>query len=191
MPRHPVVPPPTARLAFRQMTEDDLDDMAALLGAPDVMRHYPRPRTREEAVEWIAWNRRLYRDEGFGLWVITLRDTGEFAGDCGLTPQEVDGVRELEVGYHVRTDLQSRGLATEAAGACRDFARDVLGARRLVAIIRPGNTPSQRVAAKIGLPFEKESVHAGLPVRVHATDALRGPAGGGARPGQDAAESGV
>ncbi|MFE9809221.1 GNAT family N-acetyltransferase [Streptomyces sp. NPDC005548] len=40
-------PPPTARLSFRQMTEGDLDDMAALLGDPDVMRHYPRPKTRE------------------------------------------------------------------------------------------------------------------------------------------------
>jgi RimJ/RimL family protein N-acetyltransferase len=158
------------------MTEDDLDDMAALLGDPHVMRHYPRPRTREESLDWIAWNRRLYRDEGHGLWVITLRDSGEFAGDCGLTPQHLEGVRELEVGYHVRADLQGRGLATEAAAACRDFARDVLGARRLVAIIRPANTPSQRVATKIGLPFEREAVHLGLAVRVHATDDLRGPA---------------
>lgn len=167
-------PPPTARLVFRQMTEDDLDDMAALLGDPDVMRHYPRPRTRAEARAWIAWNQRLYRDEGFGLWVIALRDTGEFVGDCGLTPQEVDGIRELEIGYHVRADLHGRGLATEAASACRDFARDDLHAERLIAIIRPDNVASQRVAEKIGLPFERDTSHRGLPVRIHAA-ALRRP----------------
>lgn len=166
---HCQVPPPTPRLAFRQMTGDDLDDMAGLLGDPEVMRHYPRPMTRAEAGSWIEWNQRLYRQHGYGLWLVTLRTTGGFVGDCGLTPQEIEGATELEVGYHVRAALQGRGYATEAAAACRDHARDVLGARRLVAIVRPDNRASQRVAAKIGLPFEREAVsRSGLPVRVHA-----------------------
>jgi hypothetical protein len=38
--RHHRPPPPTPRLAFRHLTQDDLDDMAALLGDPGVMRHY-------------------------------------------------------------------------------------------------------------------------------------------------------
>jgi RimJ/RimL family protein N-acetyltransferase len=79
-------PPPTPRLAFREMTPDDLDSMAALLGDPQVMRYYPHPKSRDQALAWITWNQRLYREHGFGLWLLTLRDTGEFAGDCGLTP---------------------------------------------------------------------------------------------------------
>jgi RimJ/RimL family protein N-acetyltransferase len=105
------------------MTDDDLDDMAALLGDEDVMRFYPRPMTRGEAADWIARNQRRYRDHGFGLWIISLRDGGEFVGDCGLTLQPVDGVDELEVGYHVRRSLQGQGYGTEAAAAARDFAR--------------------------------------------------------------------
>jgi RimJ/RimL family protein N-acetyltransferase len=73
------------------------------------------------------------------------------------TPQLIDGREELEVGYHVRPALQGQGYATEAAAACRDFARDVLGARRLTAIIHPDNRPSQRVAEKIGLTPEKRT----------------------------------
>jgi RimJ/RimL family protein N-acetyltransferase len=92
---------------------------------------------------------------GFGC--SHLRDTGEFVGDCGLTPQDVDGVTEIEVGYHVRAALQGRGYATEAAAACRDYARDVLKLDRLIAIIDPGNRPSQRVAEKLGLVFERKS----------------------------------
>ena len=163
------MPAPTERLEFREMGPDDLDAMAALLGDPEVMRYYPRPKSRDEALAWIEWNERLYRDEGHGLWVVTLRGTGEFVGDCGLTPQEVEGVTDLEVGYHVRSGLQGHGYATEAAAACRDHARDVLGAHRLIAVIRPDNRPSQRVAEKIGLPFEREAVsRTGLPVRIHA-----------------------
>jgi RimJ/RimL family protein N-acetyltransferase len=148
----------TSRLVLREMTDSDLDDMAALLGDEQVMRHYPRPKTRDEAQGWIDWNQRLYREHGFGLWLVTLAETGEFVGDCGLTVQQVDGATEIEVGYHVRSDLQGRGYATEAAAAARDFARDTLGLHRLIAIIKPENTPSQRVAAKIGLQLEKQSI---------------------------------
>jgi RimJ/RimL family protein N-acetyltransferase len=152
--------PITARLTLREMTDADLDDMAALLADEEVMRYYPRPKTRSEAQDWITRNRRRYRDHGFGLWIMNRRDNGEFVGDCGLTYQHVDGVDELEVGYHVRTQMQGNGYATEAAAASRDFARDVLGASRLIAIINPKNLPSQRVAAKIGLTIEK---HAAAP----------------------------
>lgn len=165
------VPPSTPRLAFREMTPDDLDEMAALLGDPEVMRYYPRPKSRDQALAWIAWNQRLYREHGFGLWLLTLHDTGEFVGDCGLTPQQVDGVAEIEVGYHVRAALQGRGLATEAATACRDYARDVLMVDRLIAIIDPRNRPSQRVAEKLGLLVERDGDNHGRwhsPQRIYA-----------------------
>lgn len=148
----------TPRLTLREMTNADLDDMAALLGDKNVMRYYPRPKTRSEAQEWIARNRRRYREHGFGLWIINLRSNGDFVGDCGLTVQHIDGADEIEVGYHVRASMQGKGYATEAASAARDFARDVLGVRRLIAIIHPLNMPSRRVAAKIGLKLEKRAI---------------------------------
>jgi RimJ/RimL family protein N-acetyltransferase len=163
-------PKATDRLEFRPMEPGDLDDLAALLGDPIVMRYYPRVRDRAEARDWITWNQGLYEREGFGLWVVTLRETGEFVGDCGLTPQEVEGVTDIEVGYHVRAALQGHGYATEAATACYEHARDVLGVRRLIAIIHPDNVPSQRVAEKIGLGFERDATSRdGDPVRVYAT----------------------
>ena len=150
------IPEPTERLVFREMTEADLEPMATLLGDPEVMTYYAHPKDRAEALEWIRWNERLYREHGFGLWVIELRETGEFVGDCGLTPQEVEGVIDIEIGYHVRHSLQQRGYATEAAAASRDFARDKLGLSRLIAIIHPDNVASQRVAEHIGLTLERE-----------------------------------
>ncbi len=169
MNQRPAVPPPTPRLAFRKMTNADLDDVAALLGDPLMMRYYERPKTRAEAQAWIDWNQRLYREQGFGLWVVTLRSTGEFAGDCGLTPQSYDEEVDVEVGYRIRVALQGQGYATEAAAACRDFARDVLDIKRLIAIIHPDNVPSQRVAEKIGLAVERDTTfRTGVPIRVYA-----------------------
>jgi RimJ/RimL family protein N-acetyltransferase len=81
----------------------------------------------------------------------------------------VDGVTELEVGYHVLPGYQGLGYATEAAGASRDFARTVLGAQRLIAIIHPDNEPSQRVAEKIGLrPEKRATVHGGRDAVIYA-----------------------
>jgi RimJ/RimL family protein N-acetyltransferase len=157
----------TERLVLREMTGADLDNIA-LFGDEEVMRYYPQPMTREEAHAWVAWNQRLYRSHGFGLWAMVLRDTGEFAGDCGLTPQYVDGIKEIEVGYHVRTCFQGNGYATEAATAARDFARDAIFLTRLIAIINPANVPSQRVAEKIGLRPEKHAMVFGTEQLIYA-----------------------
>lgn len=158
----------TQRLILREMGSTDLDDLAALLGDEQVMRYYPRPKTRSEAQGWIDWNQRLYREHGFGLWAVTLRSTGDFVGDCGLTVQRVDDAEEIEVGYHVRASLQGNGYATEAARAARDFARDQVGAHRLIAIINPANQPSQGVARKIGLNPEKHSTVRGRECVIYA-----------------------
>lgn len=82
---------------------------------------------------------------------------GAFVGDCGLTWQEVNNRSELEVRYHIRVAAQGRGYATEAAAACRDFARDTVRATKLVAIIHPSNAAPKRVAEKIGLRFIEEA----------------------------------
>lgn len=156
--------PRSDRLNFRPMADDDLEDMSAMLADPGVMEFYPRPKSREETQAWIDWNKRNYTEHGFGLWIIETK-AGEFAGDCGLTWQAVNGRPELEVGYHVRTEMQGRGYATEAAAACRDFARDALKAIHLVAIIHPDNTASRRVAEKIGLEFEEDDHGGAIDVR--------------------------
>jgi RimJ/RimL family protein N-acetyltransferase len=160
--------PEAERLVFRRMRLTDLDDMAALLGDPTVMVWYPRPKTRDEAADWIRWNLANYERDGFGLWVLHDR-AGEFVGDCGLTWQRVDGEERLEVGYHVRAARQGEGLATEAALACLALAR-ARGVEDVVAIIRPENAPSRRVAEKIGLVEERRTTAPhGMAVVVYAT----------------------
>lgn len=113
---------------------------------------------------WIDWNRRNYDEHGFGLWVIETH-AADFVGDCGLTLQEVEGQQFIEAGWHVRSDLRRQGYATEAAAAVREAAR-VAGIHHLIAIIRPHNTPSQRVAANIGLVLEREVEKFGGPALI-------------------------
>ncbi|MGU3645361.1 GNAT family N-acetyltransferase [Microbacterium sp. C23T] len=150
-----MLPSDTPRLRFRQMAPVDLPAMAGLLGDPEVMRFYPAPKTREQTASWIDWNLRNYAEYGHGLWIIETT-AGEFVGECGLTWQDVNGTLRLEIGYHVLPGWQGLGLATEAATACRDFARDRLGAEEVIAIVHPENHASMRVAEKIGMRREDE-----------------------------------
>jgi len=165
-----MTPLTTARLTLREMTDADLDDMAELLGDEQVMSYYPRPKTRSEAQAWIDWNKQLYRDHGFGLWRMSLTETGAFVGDCGLTIQRVDGNDEIEIGYHVKAEYQGLGYATEAAARCRELARGPLCVHRLIAIIDPDNGPSQAVAEKIGLTLERRTNTTGRERLIYASD---------------------
>jgi [ribosomal protein S5]-alanine N-acetyltransferase len=146
----------TERMVLRQMEMADVDDLMGIFSDPVAMRYYPNTKSRQEAEEWVRRVQVSYRDLGFGLWVAVLEDSGEFAGQCGLTVQEVEGKEEVEIGYLFLRKFWGRGLATEAARAARDHGFNTLGCERLVSLIDPGNLASRRVAEKIGLTLERE-----------------------------------
>jgi len=142
------------------MTDADLPSIATLETAGS-----PGP------AGWIDWNRRNYVDHGFGLWVIETHD-GDFIGDCGLTMQEVEGDWLIEIGWHVRAPARRQGYAAEAAQAVCSAARDS-GVTHLIAIIRPDNVASQRVATKTGFVLEREVHKLGGPALVYGADLPR------------------
>ena len=145
----------TERLLLREFVPGDADALAAVISDPETMRFYPEPFDRAGVESWIERNQRRYRNDGYGLWAMVLKASGELIGDCGLARQTVDSADEIEIGYHVRRDLWGQGYAPEAAAACRDYGFERLRADRLIALMRPGNLPSQRVAEKIGLNWWK------------------------------------
>lgn len=160
----------TERLSLREITADDLDDLLEIWGDPEAMRFFPRTFDHQAMREWIERNQRRYEQYGHGLWAVILRIEEKLVGDCGLTVQEVDGVEELEVGYHFNRKYWGRGLATEAARACMDYAVERLGRRRIISMIRPENAPSRRVAERNGLRIEKEIFWRGYQHYVYAIE---------------------
>ena len=143
------LPPPTERLRFREFRDDDLDDVVAMFGDPQARRFYPEMDTPETCRGWIEWNKRNYRDHGFGLWVIEDLSTGEFLGDCGLTYQPVERERLLELGYHLLAEHRGKGLVTEAGRACLDYALHELEAPMVCSTVHPENAASMAVARRL------------------------------------------
>jgi [ribosomal protein S5]-alanine N-acetyltransferase len=160
----------TPRLVLREFAHEDVDSLGAVIGDPETMKYYPAPFDRDAVIDWIDRNRRRYQADGFGLWGMVLKSTGDLVGDCGLIRQDVDGTNEIEIGYHVRRDLWGQGLATEAARACRDYGFAKLNTNRLISLIRPENMQSRRVAEKNGMTIHQEVMWRGLRHYVYAIE---------------------
>ena len=87
--------------------------------------------------------------------------------------QEVDGRDEVEIGYPFLRRSWGRGLATEAARACRDYGFGTLGCDRLVSLIDPANRASRRVAEKVGMRLEEHAHKWGKKIFVYAIEDLK------------------
>ncbi|WP_027409735.1 GNAT family N-acetyltransferase [Anoxybacteroides tepidamans] len=146
----------TSRLRLRPFKDDDLSSLHSIFSDEETMKFYPAPFTIEQTREWIRRNQERYQSDGYGLWAVCLKETNEVIGDCGLVNQQVNSRLEVEIGYHIDKRYWSRGLATEAAKACREYGFGQLGLNKLISIIDPNNIPSIRVAEKIGFTKEKE-----------------------------------
>ena len=141
----------TPRLTLRRMTQDDFPALCRILQDPDVMYAYAHAFSDAEVQAWLDNQLRRYREDGFGLWAVLRRETGDMIGQCGLTWQDWSGRRVLEVGYLFEKAYWHRGYAAEAARACRDYAFSTLGAQAVYSIIRDTNTASRRVAERNGM----------------------------------------
>ena len=148
---HPRIILSTERLILREMTQDDLPDLAEMLQDPDVMYAYEHDFSDEDVQNWLDRQRRRYREDGFGLWAAILKATGEIVGQAGLTIQPHREESVLEVGYLLKKRFWHCGYAREAARACRDYAFGALDRDRVYSVIKADNLPSQRVARANGM----------------------------------------
>ena len=151
----------TPRLVLREITMGDLDFIATLLAHPEVMTYYGRCYSRADAAAWVQRRLDHYATAGHSLWLVSEKETRQPVGQVGLSPQQLDGVPESEIGYMIHRPYWRRGFASEAAAATRDYAFDTLCKSRVISLIRPENLPSQCVARKIGMAPEDRVVQHG------------------------------
>jgi RimJ/RimL family protein N-acetyltransferase len=130
---------------------------------PDVARHQMWvPETVEEVREFIARQESLEPNIP-GTWfqvAITLRDSGEMVGDCGLR-FPVQEPAQVEVGITLSPDQQGRGYATETMRAVLGYAFEVLDKHRVYARVDLLNERSMALMERTGMRREghlRESV---------------------------------
>lgn len=148
----------TQRLFLRHLGPEDLQSLYALYRDPEIRRYFPDgTRTLAETKEELEWylNGHPVHPE-LGLLATLEKKTGTFIVRCGLLPWTIDGRNEVELAYLFDKARWGEGLASEACDGIIRYAQSVLGLRRLIALVMPGNEASAAVARKVGMRFEGE-----------------------------------
>lgn len=141
----------TERLYLREMSQSDFEPLCKILRDEETMYAYNGAFDDSMVQEWLDKQLARYREYGFGLWAVCLKETDEMIGQCGLTVQDWLGTEKLEIGYLFQRAYWHKGYATEAAKACKEYAFAKLGADEVCSIIRDNNFPSQNVALRNGM----------------------------------------
>jgi len=148
----------TERLLLRRLMEQDFPKVFSVLGDPEVMYAWEHGFSEDEAHEWLERTFKRYEEDGFAHYAVELQETGEFVGMVGMIRETLGGKELLGAGWMLRKDCWGHGYATEAAQAVLHDAFERLGAKEIVADIRPENTASIRVAERLGMRAEYEVV---------------------------------
>ena len=141
----------TERLRLRKLEAEDFAALCRVLQDEAAMYAYAHAFSDAEVQDWLDRQRARYREDGFGLWAVELRQSGRVIGQCGLTMQDFGGRRVPEIGYLFERAHWHRGYATEAAVACKLLAFCTLELDAVYSIIRDNNLPSQAVALRNGM----------------------------------------
>jgi RimJ/RimL family protein N-acetyltransferase len=151
----------TDRLILRRFTRRDTDAVfhAVEASLPQLSEYLPWAHagyTREDAAADIRDSIGAWKEGRAYDFAIRLRShPSHHLGNISIWHVSRLG-RTGEIGYWVRTDQASRGIATEATSALLDKGFMHLGLHKVTLRIALGNRSSERVAEKLG--FTREGV---------------------------------
>lgn len=158
----------TERLVLQPFSYDDVSELAAILGDPEVMKFSVRGVCdRAATLRFIDWCRSCYERHGLGPWALFDKIEGELCGFCGLGPESVGEVEEINLGYRLARHYWGQGLATEAAKAALDYGFRRQPVETVIAIIEPENVASLRVAEKAGFSEFRDMAFHDRPARLY------------------------
>ena len=168
----------TERLVLRAWTKVDFRPWLAVMQQPEVHRHFgPTPIGMEECWRRLSAAVGGWQLVGFGTWAVERKSDGDLVGNVGLfnawrdlEPQFAD---EPEMGWIFAAETHGQGLALEGCRAALGWAEANLDPVPIWAIIAPANTPSMKLAKKLGFEVQHETPYHGEPTVV-----LRRPAWG-------------
>jgi len=137
----------TERLLIRKFEPGDWKDLYEYLSDERVVKYEPYDIFTEEGCK----NEAISRSNNCDFWAVCLNDTKKLIGNIYLSEQNFN---TWELGYVFNFDYHGKGYAIEAARALVEHAFKNHGARRIVAMCNPLNTPSWKLLEKLGMRRE-------------------------------------
>ena len=146
----------TDRLILSRMTFDDCEFVIELLNEPSFLEYIGDRGVRnlQDAREYLKKGAiDSYETHGFGLFLVTHRDTHTLLGICGLVVREEFDHPDL--GFAFLERHWSNGYAYESSLAILEFAEEKLGLPVVIAMADEDNESSLALLDKLGFSFDK------------------------------------
>jgi RimJ/RimL family protein N-acetyltransferase len=140
----------TERLVLRQFTTSDTTFVVELLNSPGWLefigdRHV---KTDDDAVNYLENGPiKSYALNGYGLFLVELKNTGEPIGMCGIINR--DYLEHPDIGFAFLPGYMGKGYAFEIASATMSYATNTLALPKIFAITLPGNKLSIKLLTKL------------------------------------------
>jgi RimJ/RimL family protein N-acetyltransferase len=146
----------TERLTLHHLTQEDVPFIIELLNDPDWLHFIGdrNVRTVEQAQFYLENGPiKSYRELGFGIYLVRLKEDNTPIGTCGLLRREV--LPAPDIGYAFLPAYRGKGYALEAAQATVQYGQEKLGMDTILAYTTPDNEKSGSLLEKLGLRFQK------------------------------------
>jgi len=145
----------TERLILREIVESDDAFILDLLNQPSFIKYIGDRNVRnlEQSREFIENRYRAsYRDNGYGLYTVELKEDHTPIGMCGFVRR--DTLPDADIGFAFLPQFERKGYAFESASAMMKYGREVLGLKRVLAITSVDNESSGRLLGKLGFKLD-------------------------------------
>lgn len=143
----------TPRLLLRKHVLEDAPFFLELNSDPEVTKYTGDGafKNLEEAETIVRYVISQYEKNGYGRWLVSLKETGQPLGWCGLKYHDDSG--DTDLGYRFMKQYWGKGYATEAGSACLDYGFKQLGLKRMIGRADTHNLASIQVLKKLGMTF--------------------------------------
>jgi RimJ/RimL family protein N-acetyltransferase len=145
----------TERLRLRGYRVEDFPGRQKLWADPNVVVY----TSGAPVSEMDCWARMLtivglWETIGYGYWLVEEKESGRYVGEIGFADFKRETVPSFtglpEIGWILNSEVHGKGYATEGVRAALAWGDAHFPNPRTICMIAPGNTPSFRVAEKVG-----------------------------------------
>lgn len=150
----------TASLRLRKFTLEDMEDLYALTKQKEITDILPDWKvTWEQLNEFLRFVISSYdnynADDVRILLAIEHKVERKLIGWCGVFPNDMLAPEDRELAYAVSKDYRNCGYTTEAALGLLSYVFQTTRLQQIVAIVKPFNVASRRVAEKAGFTQQR------------------------------------
>lgn len=151
----------SSRLGFRNWEEQDLTNLVDLNTDSAVMRYFPSTLSGEENAAFLDRLKEHYDKHKYTYFAVELLEQEAFIGFIGLAFQdyEADFTPAPDIGWRLKPEYWGKGLATEGAKRCLQYAFEDLKLDYVFACCPIENNASERVMQKIGMQKRERFFH--------------------------------